>query len=113
MHGIGAQIHHAASLDAGRDQAHRSTVACRNRLRDLDILLVDLGPAVLRRRLVAPLLEREMLRVGEPRSVDLAGERDVEPVGGGGHMVVLERILASRAQTLQTEAGIAPIPVAA
>ena len=54
-----------------------------------------------------------MLRVGEPRSVDLAGERDVEPVGGGGHMVVLERILASRAQTLQTEAGIAPIPVAA
>ncbi|MGA1393111.1 MAG: ATP-grasp domain-containing protein, partial [Phycisphaerales bacterium] len=37
------------------------------RLDDLDILVVDLRPPVVRRRLVAPLAQGEVLRVAQPR----------------------------------------------
>ena len=107
------EVDHAAGLDAGRAQEHRVAGLAGNGLDDLHRLVVDLRTAVLRGRLVAPLAQLEVLRVAQPCDIDRARELDRQPVGLGRDARDLERVLAARAQALEAEALVAPVPVAA
>ena len=111
--GIGAEVDDAARLDRRRDELDRQAVLRRDRVLDLDVLLVDLGAAVLLGGLVAPLAQREVRRVAQPRVVDLAREAHGEAVGLGRDERDLEDLRVGRPQALQSEARVAPVPVAA